>query len=133
MSTRSRSNENRVAREILFAVFTIVLILVCTFFVSGTVVSQSKGTLRVDEEYYQELEESYVREIRDCLNDQGFCNSGVTLTKTVEATGERNYEVLIHHKRLSRLTGEEQAELFSEIEEMGFDLAGCNFQVNLLL
>lgn len=133
MNTRSRSNDNRVVKEVLFVLFTVVLVLVCAFFVSGTVVSQSREALRVDEEYYQELEERYVREIRDCLNDQGFCNSGVTLTKTVEATGERNYEVLIHHKRLSRLTGKEQAELFSEIEEMGFDLAGCNFQVNLLL
>lgn len=130
--TRSKGKEMQAVKEVVFILFTAVLVLVCVFLLTGTAKGQSKDALMVEEEYYQILEEGYVRRIRDCLEEKGFCNSGVTLTKTVEATGERSYEILIHHKRLFRLTEAQQERLFTEIEEMGFDAASCNFRVNLL-
>lgn len=133
MNTRSRKSSGKIVKEAAFVLFTLVMVLTAAFFITGTVASQSKGNICVDEEYYQVLEEEYVREIRNCLEEQGYRNSGVTLTKTVETDGERNYEVQVHHKKLYKLTAQELEELFLEITGLGFEVAGCNFQVNLLM
>lgn len=133
MKEGNRKYGRRIVKEGAFIVVTMMLVVISAFFVTATAASQSKGSICVDEEYYQVLEENYVRRIRCRLEEQGYRNSGVALTKTVETDGQRNYEVQLHHKKLYKLTEEEQEKLFLEIAGMGFEVAGCSFCVNLLM
>lgn len=121
----------RLVKDAAFVLFTVLLVLLLAMFVSQTVMSQTKGNITVDEQHFQKLEQEYVKEIRSYMAEQGFQNSGVTLTRVVE-NGERSYEVVLHHKNLAKLTKEELEELFVQVEGLAFEVADCSFRVNLL-
>lgn len=121
------------ARNITFIMATVLLILISTFFITKTVQGQSDKELAAREGYYQALEQEYVNEIRAYLNEQGFLNSGVTLTRVVDEQGGRDYQVTLHHKYLERLSEEERQAVFEEIAEMAFKADGCIFQINLFV
>lgn len=121
------------AKNITFIATTIILILCSAFFITSTVQSQAAGKISVDEKYYQTLEKEYVSEIRAYLNEQGFVNSGVTLTRVVDEQGNRDYQVTLHHKYLEKLSAEEREIIFETIKAMAFGADGCNFQINLLV
>lgn len=123
----------KIMKEILFVLFTLVLILCIAFFIDGTVVSQANDKVTVDEEYYQVLEEEYVKEVRSFLTQQGFENSGINLTMVADTEGNRNYCMQLHHKRMERLTKAQQEELLESVKAMSFKVAGCSFEVKLLL
>lgn len=127
-----RTYRDKKVKEVLFVVFTITLIAGIWFFVSGTVVSQADGCITVDEQYYQVLEQEYVKEIRGFLEEQGFENSGVNLTMMEDEDGNRSYRVEVYHKGICKLSEEAQEELFAEVETMAFAVAGCSFEVSLL-
>ena len=91
------------AKNITFIMTTILLILISTFFVTKTVQGQSDKELAAREGYYLVLEKEYVSEIREYLDEQGFTNSGVTLTRVVDVQGCRAYQIMLHHKYLSSL------------------------------
>ena len=128
-----RTYRERLVKEILFVVFTMALVLGISFFVGGTVVSQTDGAITVDEEYYQVLEQKYVQEIRGFLNEQGYKNSGVNLTMMTDEEGNRNYSVEVYHKGICKLTEEARQELFDEVEALAFAVIGCRFEVSLLI
>jgi len=119
-------------KNITFIAATIILILVSAFFITKTVRGQVDSEVVVSEKYYRTLEQEYLDEIRAYLNEQGFENSGVTLTRVVDERGERGYLVLLHHKYLEDLSTAERDEIFAAIENMAFAASGCNFRINLL-
>ena len=122
----------KLAKEVLFVIFTFVVSMVIAFFISGTVVSQADGKITVDEESFPILEEEYVEEIKGLLDDLGYENSGVNLTMVADGEGNRSYQVKLHHKRINRLSEEEKEALFATVEELAFQVMGCEFEVSLL-
>ncbi|MBQ7776618.1 MAG: hypothetical protein IJ379_11930 [Lachnospiraceae bacterium] len=130
---KERSLSDRIAKDAVFVLITVLLVLGLALFVSETVMSQTEGNISVDEKHIRMLEQEYVGEIRDYLEEQGFANSGVTLTKVSEADGTTNYKVLLHHKGIDKLSQNEHMELFAAVEALAFQVAGCEFQVNLLV
>lgn len=46
---------------------------------------------------YQIQENHFVKEIRKCMEEQGYYNCGITLTKVMDVDGSREYKVLVHH------------------------------------
>ena len=122
----------KLAKEVLFVIFTFVVSMVIAFFISGTVVSQADGEVTVDEESFPILEEEYVEEIKGLLDDLGYENSGVNLTMVADGEGNRSYQVKLHHKRINRLSEEEKGALFATVEELAFQVMGCEFEVSLL-
>lgn len=127
-----KNHRNTFGKEAAFLAFSALLVLLIAFFVTGTVSGQSADKLAVDEKYYVAMEKEYVCEIREYLNEQGFENSGVTLTRVVEADGSREYEIALHHKYLEKLEDSERSRLFEEIEAMAFDATGCIFRTVML-
>lgn len=127
-----RTYKERLIKEVLFALFTIILVVGISFFVGGTVVSQADGAITVDEQYYQVLEEEYVKEIRDFLKEQGYANSGVNLTMMTDEEGNRNYRVEVYHKGICKLEENAQEKLFADVEALAFDVVGCRFEVKML-
>lgn len=130
--TTKRTYKERLIKEVLFGLFTIILVVGISFFVGGTVVSQADGAITVDEQYYQVLEEEYVQEIRDFLKEQGYANSGVNLTMMTDEEGNRNYRVEVYHKGICKLEENAQAKLFADVEALAFDVVGCRFEVKML-
>lgn len=122
----------KLAKEVLFVVFTFVVSMVIAFFISGTVVSQADGKVTVDEESFPILEEKYVEEICELLEKLGYENSGINLTMVTDEEGNRSYQVKLHHRRINYLTEEEKAALFATIEDMAFQVVGCEFEISLL-
>lgn len=135
MSRKSKRINYRVKmlKDVLFVLFTMVLVLCIAFFIDATVVGQEDGKVTVDEEYFRVLEHEYVKSVRCFLTEQGYENSGVNLTMVADADGNRDYSLQLHHKKMAALTEVQLAELFAAIEEMSFHVAGCSFEVQLLL
>lgn len=94
-----------------YAMITVLLILVTVFCTTGTVLGMEKGKADVDERYYRQAEKEYVREVRSFLQEAGYENSGVTLTKLFSEDGTRAYTLSVHHKRIGKLSLPEQEAL----------------------
>ena len=127
-----KSLRDRIRKDVVFVMVTVLLVLCMWLFVSETVVSQTDGNITVDEGAFQELEEDYVKAVRTYLEEQGYRNSGVALTRIVDEEGNRSYEMVLHHKNMYKLSTEEQEMMLEEISTMAFHVSGCKFQVKLL-
>jgi len=134
---KRKDNEDLIMRNttknITFIVSTIALILISAFFITKTVRGEADHERIATEKYYQVLEQEYVSEIRAYLNEQGFENSGVALTRVVDEQGGREYQITLHHKYLEKLSMEERNKIFGAIKNMAFENTGCIFQINLLV
>ena len=120
------------AKNISFIVTTVFLVLCSAFFITKTVQGQAKVDLAAQERYYVTLEQEYVSDVRAYLNEQGFTNSGVALTRVVDAQGTREYQVVLHHRNLEKMSDCELQIVFEEIKGLAFQEEGCSFQINLL-
>lgn len=111
-------------KRVIMTISVLVLIAITVFCISGTVYSSEKVERREREKYYRELEAGYVKKIRFFLNEEGYLNSGVTMTKVIDEEENRRYTVTIHHRRIGNLRQEEQEQLqeeLSQIKEDGMD------------
>ena len=112
-------------KNIGVVIFTLVLVIISAFCISGTVISQEKGKNRVDEKYYHGMEQAYVREIRSFLGEQGYKNSGVTMTYVLTEDEYREYKITIHHKKISALDEAEKQRLKYACGEIDFPVEDC--------
>lgn len=110
-----------------FVAATIILVSVAAFSFAGTVISRAECSAGELEGYYREREEQLVKDTRIYLEEQGFFNSGVMLTRVVEADGSRAYTVTIHHCEIDGMTEEERAELSENLARLSFEDANCIF------
>ncbi|MBR3825778.1 MAG: hypothetical protein IKJ39_11355 [Lachnospiraceae bacterium] len=127
-----RNVRRGVRKEAVFVLFTVFMILSLWFFISEKVMSQNNGTVTVDEAAFLELESNYLSQVKVYLEEEGFRNSGVALSRVIETDGSRSYEITLHHKKLNELSLEEQKKLKADIEELAFGVSGCEFQVTFL-
>ena len=123
---------DRVRKDVVFVMVTVLLVLILWLFISETVMSQAEGNITVDEVAFVELEKDYVVAVRSYLQEKGYCNSGIALTRVVDESGERSYEMVLHHKNMYKLSVEEREIMLEEIATMAFHVSGCKFQVKLL-
>lgn len=128
----NRNVRKGVRKEAVFVMVTVLIILSLWFFISEKVMSQNNGTVTVDEEAFLELEGNYLSQVKTYLEEEGFQNSGVALTRVVEEDGSRSYEITLHHKKLNKLSSEEQEALKENIEELAFGVSGCEFRIKFL-
>lgn len=101
-----------------FVLITLILILVTAFCTTGTVMGMEKDKLSVDETFFEEMERDYVYKVRQYLDAEGYCNSGVVLTKVTFEDGSREYTLNIHHRRFDKLEKNKQDELKSMLADM---------------
>ncbi len=110
---------------------TILPVLAAAFFFSATVKSMTEPDIAEAEGYYREREEILVREVRSFLDASGYKNSGVMLTRIVDADGSRSYTLSVHHADLEKAQDGESAVLLSGISELEFSGEGILFRVLL--
>ncbi len=114
-----------------FIGITFFLVLVIAFSVAGTVYSRDDKGHKIESEYYYELEQTYVEEMKAVLVEEGFLNSGVMLLRTVNEDGSRQYRINIHNSRFERLSEEEREALINELRKKEFTDANCSFTHSL--
>ncbi len=118
-------------KKIAFWGFTCFLVLVTALSVAGVAKCQSMEELTRQEAYYSRLEEEYVATLRAYLNEIGYRDSGVMLTRTVFEDGSRECSIVIHNRRFDRLSGEEKEALTEELAGMAFAAERCAFRFSL--
>lgn len=94
-----------------FGMIMALLVLGAVFCVSGTVMSRDKQGRSQENARYALLEDTFKESARRTLEEQGYHNSGLTVTWTREGDGRRSYRVEIHHRRILELEAGEQAQL----------------------
>ena len=109
--------------------FLLVAALLCTeIAVSGT----DTGTREL-EEYYRVKENKLASDIRGMLQREGFENSGIMVTRVVEADGSRRYTITIHHGDIDNMSDAERQQLLRRLENLNFEGEGCTFSHQFLL
>lgn len=81
-----------------------------------------------DKAEYQLQEIQLKNEIRECLEDMGYFNSGITMTKVMEADGSRQYTVLVHHSDLDITNFEKTNDVYLSLSHI--QVTGENMTVN---
>lgn len=105
-----------------FIMITLTLIFITTFSVTGTVLSRSRDLGDIDAQSRRTIENQYVAQIRAQLKQQGYDNAGITMTRVTEENGRNDYQVLIHHRRMNKLSVWEKNILTDYLGETVFPL-----------
>ena len=79
------------AGSLRFWAVTIILVIVTAFCCAGTVMSRTDFSAQELEHYDREREQKLVEDVREYLRQQGYGNSGVMLTRVMDADGSREY------------------------------------------
>lgn len=118
----------RVLKSLPFTIaISVICLTVTVFCVLGIMMGKNGRVDRPEEKQYREMEKSYVSEIRKLLEEEGYENSGITMTWVTDETGERIYTVTIHHGRIDKLSKAEKRALMEECRAIEFPDKECGF------
>ena len=110
----------RNTKSIVLIVVALVIAVVTFITTSITVTSCKKGAASDNAAYYHQLEQAYVKETRKVMNEQGYFDAGITMTRRMNETGERIYTVKVHHNRLNSASSEKTNELMELLSNIPF-------------
>ena len=113
--------------NITFVFVTVLFVMISAFCIGQTVSGKEDGEAKEQEAFYREQEKKLLADTRAFLNQEGYYNSGVTLTRVVDSDGSREYTITIHHSRIDRMDDFEKQELKKALEELVFVSKGCSF------
>lgn len=102
--------------KLLFAGFS-VLVVVCILSISIKSYAEDKK----GKEYHEAMvrhENEYVHEIRESLNDYGFKNAGINLTKEYDENRTVTYKLVINHHSLEYAENAKLNKMESEFENL---------------
>jgi hypothetical protein len=132
MLISSKAREIMMMKAYRFYMITIGLVIMAFTTMTMSVNATEKKRLQYKDEYYEEIEDSYVQELRGALADRGYRNAGITMTKVFYEDGSREYTVKLHHKRMERLTKQEQDDLLADLTDVSFDDSECRVYLKFL-
>lgn len=115
-------------RRKTFGVLTVILVLIIVFCVKGTVMSREDAERGKQNHYYAALEQEYLDRTQQLLEEQGLKNCGVNVKWVTDGDGSREYTVLLHHRKLDRMTQEEKSVLQDMLTEMEFQNESTSFR-----
>ena len=121
---RNREEEDmtyrRNTKSIVLIVVALVIAVVTFITTSITVTSCKKGAASDNAAYYHQLEQAYVKEARKVMNEQGYFDAGITMTRRMNEAGDRIYTVKVHHNRLNNASFEKTNELMELLSNIPF-------------
>lgn len=112
---------------------TLCLVLVSAFCITGTVMSRSNPGEQEWENYYRVQERELVQETREYLGQNGFSNSGVTLTRVIDEKGKREYTITVHHGKIDNMDEDSRESLKKELSTLVFEADNCTFYHEFLV
>lgn len=110
-----------------FGILTVILVLIIVFCVKATVMSRESTAGSKNNKYYAVLEEEYLNRARQLLEEEGLRNCGVDLRWVADVNGTREYTMILHHRKLERMSTQEMAELTDRLTETEFRDDVCSF------
>ncbi|MCH5263815.1 MAG: hypothetical protein J1F42_12970 [Lachnospiraceae bacterium] len=110
-----------------FGILTVILILIIVFCVKATVMSRENTAGSKNNKYYAALEEEYLNRTRQLLEEEGLRNCGVDLRWVADVDGTREYTMILHHRKLDRMSAQEMAELTDRLTAAEFQDDVCSF------
>ena len=117
---------------IILGIITAALIMTAFFIFSITAKSVTRFDNEIWNSYYKPLEDEFVTSARHFLNEEGFRNSGVTLTHTTDDELNRCYTLSVHHKRFNDITEYEKEEVIESLTELGFSDERCTIIIEFI-
>lgn len=127
------AGKRRRNKDYSFGIAVMISVLLLSFCTTETVMSQSKADRRREKQYYSAMEKEYYADMRALLTGKGYVNSGITIRWVSEEAGERNYTVMIHHRKITQLDDAGKEALMRELMETEFQDAGCTFCYEFLV
>lgn len=118
--------------QIITWISAVVLIGISTFCMSATAYSSERIERRERENCYRELETAYVQEIRSFLAGEGYSDSGVMMTRVIDADESRAYTVTIHHRGILALGQEDLQQLDRALKIISYDMENCTIEYRFL-
>lgn len=119
----------RRAGSLGFWAVTIILVIVTAFCCVGTVMSRTDFSRAELEKFYREWEKQLTDDITEYLGQQGYENSGVTLTRVVDGGG-RQYTFSIHHREIMELDDAGRKKLGENLSHLLPEDEKCTFSMN---
>ena len=116
-----------------FLMVTMFLVFITAYCCTATAMSRTNLSNRELEAYYYEKEQELVEQARSFLNQEGFVNSGVMLTRVVDSEGCRQYTLTVHHGKIDKMAEEDRELLQAELEKIVFVDANCVFRHEFLI
>lgn len=113
--------------NITFVFVTVLFVIISAFCISQTVSGKEDAEAKEQEAFYREQEKKLLADTRAFLNQEGYYNSGVTMTRVVDSDGSREYTITIHHSKIDRMDDAEKQELKRALGELVFVSKGCSF------
>ncbi len=107
-------------RRYRFYMLTLLMVFILFSLVTMKVKGQGEVDFASEREFYEELEENYEMRLRDMLENKGYRNAGITMTKVYQTDGGRDYTIQIHHRRIDGLCEEEKLLLLNELATISF-------------
>lgn len=104
-----------------FGILTVLLVLAIIFCVKGTVMSREGDSDDRKNRYYAALEQEYLDRTRLLMEAEGFRNCGVNIRWVTDGDGSREYTVLLHHRKLNRMSEEEKEDLADLLSDTEFE------------
>ena len=123
MTREKRTLKNAV----VYVVVIIVSVTVVSLCINQTAFSRGQIARSEMEGYYQTLEKETVRQVRTYLDEKGFINSGVTLTRMVDEEANRYYTLTVHHGKIDKMDEKERESLGKDLEQFYFAADNCTF------
>ncbi len=103
---RAASRKSNVVRVVSILVFiAVILWAVCGIKANAAEKAEN------DKAAYQQSEREFLSELRAGMEEYGYFNAGITMTKVMDTDGSREYTVRIHHRDLEPDNYEKVAEL----------------------
>ena len=81
--------------------------------------------------YYAALEKEYLTRTQALLEEEGYRNCGINMRRVTYEDGSREYTVLLHHRKLDRLSAEAKTVLEKQLSEKEFTDETCSFRYEM--
>jgi len=116
----------------LLVVVTLLLIVVlgCAFGIRAK--GEASRIPDISNEYYKAIEQEFTAKVKERLEEKGFYNAGVSLTKIVDEDGIFQYTVSVHHRRIDKMSEYQREEISDIITCDGVDIKGSTVAVRYI-
>lgn len=101
---------------------TFLLVFIFVLLVGQKVYATNMEETR--ERHREEAESTYITEIKEMLDERGFTNCGVNMTKATNENSEWEYTVIIYHHSFAWMEQSEKTELENKMENLGSEVLG---------
>lgn len=123
MMTRSEGLRRYSIVKVVGILLIVVTILWCVVGIKVNAAEKAEN----DRVEYQLQEIQFKQEVRECMENMGYFNSGITVTKIMNEDGSREYSVRVHNQYLNMDDCDKVDEIYDTLSDV--QVVGDNITV----